>query len=142
MAYATIADMEGLYSQDELIQRTNLDNPDADTIDLDVLQQALDDAQTEMDGYLGRYTLPFAEAPPLLNRLCRIIARKNLYFDAPPMGADQPQWRLDYKDAMRLLTQIAAGTINLGSELAAPHIAVILTSGNPRRLTRRQLRDM
>ena len=141
MAYATPEDMVAHFGEPEMIQRTHLDDPAATAIDADVLQRALDDASAEMDGYLGRYTLPFASVPPLLTTLCKAIARKNLYFDAPTSG-DRPQWRSNYEDAVRMLKGISTGDIDLGNQTTAPHAAMVGATANRRVLSRSTLRDM
>lgn len=139
--YASIPDMLNSYPQSELIERTNLDDEAATAINAAVLSKALADAQAEIDGYLGRYTLPFATVPALLNRLCRMIARKNLYFDAPPSGTEKPQWRRDYDDAVRMLESISKGDIDLGTQ-TAPHPATVAKTVNHRVFTRDRLAAM
>ncbi len=141
MAYATLDQMQDAFGTGELVQRTNLDETDATTVNAAVLQRALDDASAEIDGYLGRYTLPFETVPPLLTTLCKAIARKNLYFDAPG-SADKPQWRRNYEDAIMMLKGISAGDIELGNQTTAPHAAMVATQANRRVFTRDTLREM
>lgn len=142
MAYATIADMLGSYTQSELIERTNLDDEAATAINAAVLNRALEDAHAEIDGYLGRYNLPFVVIPTVLKLLCRKIARKNLYFDAPSFGQEKPQWRRDYEDSVRILEKISTGDIDLGTAQSAPHPSVASKSGNQRVFTRTRLAEM
>ena len=57
MSYATPQDLINRYPNRDLVQLTNED-PTITTINTTVLQQALDDASAEIDGYLGgRFTL-------------------------------------------------------------------------------------
>lgn len=141
MPYATAADMQAVYPHEELVQRTNLDDPTATDINLDVLGRALQDGADEIDGYLGAYSLPFADPPPLLNRLNRVIARKNLYLDAPA-SERMPQWRMEYDDAIRTLRGISSGDITLGTPATAPHPRVVRVNARTRVFTRDRLSGM
>jgi phage gp36-like protein len=132
MAYATIADMLRFYRYEELVERTNLDGGNATAVNETVLAQALDDATAEIDGYLaGRYPLPLAAVPPLLDRFCRMIARKNLYNDAPPSASGTEQWRREYEDATGLLALIGKGRMELPGQAQAVRSGTVLLGGDP-----------
>lgn len=132
MGYAGTADMLAAYRFQELVERTNIADDTADTVNLPVLQQALDDASGEIDSYLiGRYELPLASTPPLLNRLCRVIARKNLYHDAPPSAGDADQWRKEYQDAVELLTKITKGLLGIDMNVQAIRSGTALIGSDP-----------
>ena len=66
MSYATPQDLINRYPNRDLVQLTNED-PTITTINTTVLQQALDDASAEIDGYLGgRFILPLTDVPEVL----------------------------------------------------------------------------
>lgn len=88
------------------------------------VQRALTDAQAEIDGYLaGRYGLPLATVPPVLERLACDVARYRLYERRPT-----DEIRTRYEDAVRVLEQIARGAFTLGlpaAQTPAPAPALI-----------------
>ena len=73
MTYATVEDMIARFSEDTMIQLTDLDREGK--VNHEKAELALNDASAEINGYLGRYHLPFKEIPPILTRLCCDIAR-------------------------------------------------------------------
>ncbi len=108
MGYCTIQQMEARFGRDELIQLT--DRSGTGELDTQVLNEAIEDASNEIDGYLGgRYTLPLAVVPTVLVRLACNIARLNLYEVEPP-----PNVRQRYEDAVRFLQAVSAGRVSLG----------------------------
>lgn len=74
------------------------------------IERALADADADIDAYLaGRYALPLATLPPMLERVACDLARYRLY--------DQKateEVRARYEDAVRVLEQIARGAVTLG----------------------------
>lgn len=112
MPYATLADLVARFGEQELIDQT--DRASGTNVDTAVVARVLDDAGATIDGYLtGRYALPLPSVPPLLVGLCCDLARYALYPDAAPeMVKDRHQ------NALRVLREIAAGTLQLG--LATP----------------------
>lgn len=108
MAYATQADMEERFGETELAQITDLEN--GTTVDEDVLSAAIDDASSEMDGYIGtRHDLPLEDPPEILRMLCCDIARYHLYKAQPTETV-----RKRYEDAIRFLRDVASGKAGLG----------------------------
>jgi len=108
MAYATQDDMTGRFGQPEIAQIT--DHEKGTSIDEAVLDAALDDATSEMDGYLAtRHTLPLESPPEILVRICCDIARYFLYQDQP---TDTVQSR--YDNAIRFLRDVSMGRVSLG----------------------------
>lgn len=107
MTYATQADMQTRYGEEELAQRTN--RADGRSIDAVVLGRALADADAEIDGYLAtRYHLPLNSVPAVLTRLSADIARYRLYDDGVPATVRQR-----YEDAVSLLKRLATGEVQL-----------------------------
>jgi phage gp36-like protein len=86
------------------------------------LQQAIDEAAAQVDGYLaGRYVTPLAPTPAAVATVTRDFAawRASLtYARGLPLPADDPV-RLRYADAMSLLIALATGRATLpGAEQA------------------------
>lgn len=119
--YANRLAMIDRYSEGELIQLT--DRARLGVIDDAVLDQALLDADAEIDGYLAvRYTLPLASTPPVLLRIACDVARYRLYDDAAT-----EEVRNRYTDAVKWLAAIARGLVSLGMPpTTAPSDAVAM----------------
>jgi len=112
MGYAVLADLDKQLSTDDLIQLT--DDENNGTVNTTRVSNALADADTEIDGYLGsRYPLPLASPPPILNKLAVDITIYNLYGrrGGPPEHVEKR-----YTNAVRFLERLAEGKISLGSE--------------------------
>jgi len=108
MAYAVVADLIARYGEDELIQLT--DRIGAGTVDPAIAARALQDAASEIDGYLAvRHTLPLSSVPQLLVRVACDIARYRLWEDR---ASDEV--RIRYEDARRILEGLASGRVSLG----------------------------
>lgn len=125
MPYAVKADMLEEFSENELIQLTDRDIPQAGAIVDAVLNRAIDGASAEIDGYLARYAGQVL-ALPILTRYCCDMARYRLYRDAAP-----EEVRNRYKDAIRFLEMVASGKISLGApaEAAASATTIQFTAG-------------
>jgi len=107
MAYCTKQDMIDRFSEQELIQLTDRGN--VGVINDTVLNQAINDASAEIEGYLNNYSLPLSAIPAVLVRFSCDIARYYLYDDAM---IDQVEKR--YLAATKYLTQVGTGKISLG----------------------------
>lgn len=106
-AYATQQDLIDRYGADELLQLT--DRARTGSIDATVVARALNDASTEIDGYLaGRYQLPLSPVPEAIGRLVCDMARFYLFDDRVP---DAVQKR--YDNAVAYLKLVANGTVQL-----------------------------
>lgn len=104
MAYCTESDLLSLIPQKELAELTT----DAgDTPDSQMVAEAIDRADAEIDAYLGsRYALPLTPVPDQVKGLSIDMALYHLYSRrsvAPPVR------RQKYEAALSLLQQIAAG---------------------------------
>jgi phage gp36-like protein len=112
MSYATADDLIARYPNRDLVQLTNED-PAATAVNTSALQQALNDAAAEIDGYLeGRFALPLAQPPAVLNRLACDIAMYRLQSLRPLH--DLADARKRYEDAIGFLLEAAKGTVTLG----------------------------
>lgn len=109
MAYANKAEMQVRYEDQKLIELTDREEPYTDAIVDPVLDVALEDASAIMDDYIGtRYSLPLADVPSSMKRICCVIAFYQLH-----KGMADDETKQDRDDALRHLQKIAKGAINL-----------------------------
>jgi len=114
MPYATRQEMIDRFGEAELIQLTDRAEPLTNAIVDSVLDAALADADSEINGYLqARYSLPLATVPLLVQKLSRTIARYNLYDKFAPEKIEK-----DYNQAMSTLKLISNGGVQLGLDEA------------------------
>jgi phage gp36-like protein len=116
MPYTSLADLTARYGERLLVALTDRGDVATGAIDTSVVDRALADTDAMIDGYLaGRYALPLAAVPTILTDLAQQIAIWKLH-----VAAADPKIEADYKDAMRALRDIAAGTITLSVAGVAP----------------------
>lgn len=109
--YAEVSDLVARFSEHEIMQLT--DRERMGVVDADVANIALDDATAEINSYLGRYKLPFAQTPAILVRLCCDIARYRLSSAGNVNITDEIKNR--YKiDVLKLLDALGRGDVSLG----------------------------
>jgi phage gp36-like protein len=134
MPYCTQQQLIDRYGEKLLRQLTDRATPPAGTVDADVVNRALTDADAAIDGYLlGRYVLPLTTTPALLVDIAQAIAVYKLHGTAVPDKIAE-----DYKNALATLRLIAAGTVRLavaGVEPAGNDATGVRTSDRPRDLT-------
>lgn len=112
MGYCALEDMEKLIPPSMLINLSN-DTPGQSSVDQDNIDEAIDQADREIDSYLSiaGISVPVDPVPPLITNLSTKMAIWNLhlrkYFDSTI-------WRETYKDCQRLLERIATGKLSLG----------------------------
>ena len=112
MPYATADDMIARYPNRDLVQLTNED-PTQTAINVAPIEQALNDASSEIDGYLeSRFALPLTDPPAMLDRLACDIAMYRLQSLRPLH--DLTDARKRYDDALALLLRVARGEVTLG----------------------------
>lgn len=111
MAYATVEDFVLRVGELQTIQLT--DREQLGEINHDLLNLALEDSSSQMDGYLSaRYALPLPQVPQNLVRLCCDLARYRL---ASMSGVDITEEIIArYKLSLHELEQLAKGAISLG----------------------------
>lgn len=82
-----------------------------------VIEDAIADADAEINGYLTkRYSLPFVDAPKVLNKFSKDIAIYNIIsnrFGIDENGKEKTILNR-YNAAIKFLTSVANGTIELG----------------------------
>ena len=120
--YATLANFIDTFSEEELIQLTNLTDPSATTINTAVLEANQIKAKALINGMIASNSglaaqMPFPTAPALLTNYELDITRYYLDRNAP-----REDVRLRYEDAMAQLRLIGQGKLSIGffSEEVAP----------------------
>jgi phage gp36-like protein len=126
MNYATLTQLTERYAERDL---RNITDPNAQALDAERAQQALDDAAAEIDAHLAvRYTLPLVDAtgaplpPPqaLVRCACDIAIYRLQTLRA---SDDIKDARHRYEDVMRLLRAIAKGEVALPGSRLLPGVA-------------------
>ena len=115
MAYIDKATMILLFGQSELIQLTDRDGSAGVIVD-EVLNQAMANAESEADSYLGSaYALPLPTVPDVLKSMAGDIARYRLYDNR---ATEEVQKR--YDRAVSWLRDVARGIVSLGIKVTDP----------------------
>jgi phage gp36-like protein len=107
MPYATLDDLTRRFSQEAIVELTDLDGdgvPDAA-----ILDPVIADVDAEINAALmGRYPTPMIPADPLLVRIAADLVRHALYVNgAPPVVKERAE------TSRERLLQIARGTLRL-----------------------------
>lgn len=111
--YITVERLKTVFSQQILIQLSN-DDARATTVNTDVVQQAISVAKQRIDASLrGRYRLPLAEIPEMVEHHTLYLARYWLYARRPEMPVPETV-KTTYDQAIKELEQIANGRLHLG----------------------------
>lgn len=112
MAYAVKQDIIDRYGEDILLTSFDPDNTGSE--DNDIINQALDDASSEIDSYVGSiYDVPLATTPDIIVARCVDMAVYLGSFRTDTMTENKEN---RYKQATAWLLLVAKGTIQLGLE--------------------------
>lgn len=126
MPYCTQADISpAKLSTDQLKQLTSEDGA---SIVASVIDQAIADADSEIDSYAGRrYVVPMSPTPDRVKRLSVDIAVYNLFEKrGSTFGGEIPEvYRNMYEDAIRFLKDVSAGRADI------PGATVLAASVSP-----------
>lgn len=107
--YITQQGMVDRYGEDEIKRIT--DRARTGAIDATVLDQAMKDAQSEVDAYISsRYQTPLTTITEAISRTTADIARYRLYDERCPENIRQR-----YKEAVEFLQAVSAGRATLGN---------------------------
>lgn len=129
MTYATLENLTERYGADMLLGITDRATPPAGAIDTVVVARALANADATINGRLGtRFVVPLAETPPEIREIAEAIAIWKLHVYKPDEKIEA-----DYKEAMKTLEGMAAGSVVLHATTLAP----VETGGTGARLTDR-----
>lgn len=141
MSYITLDDLLLEVSEADLVNLT--DDEGLGMIHQERVAKAIASAQGEVDGYAGkRYSVPLDPVPAVIHAACVDISLYRLY----GRGVEVPEtWQQRYRNAVRLLENLAKGLIQLGgagsTDPAPSSHAPEITSAT-RRLSRESLEGM
>lgn len=114
--YATVEEFISAIGTQETVELTNLDDPSATTVNSDRLQQILEDASGEIDGYLAtRYATPLGIVPSVIRTYCIDIAWYRLAQNNAP-----EQFATRYNNAIARLKDIEKGVMVLLDSTGTP----------------------
>ena len=140
MPYASTDQLKAVIPAQDLALLTDFDG--AATASDARLEQALDDASSEINTYIAKVVkLPIANPPHILTVICRDLAMHRLYIN---LGHDTEVYDRLRKDSIAMLRSIARGETAIGddgdgdSTLTSPGVA--MTDGPARLFTRDSLK--
>lgn len=115
MSYCTLNDLIDAYTERDIIQLTDRTNKPPTTINTELVDKAIADADGEINLYLmARYKLPLASVPHTIRRIAVVLAYRNLHSKIDDEHAAQQAARRQSK----LLDGIATGKLSLGIDPA------------------------
>ena len=126
--YATVEAMQRKFGESELIQLTETEPPYLDAINMDKLNAAMQEANSEIDAYVGsRYPLPLQLIPPFLTEIGCNLAR---YYAVTGDLSENDPIKNRYESSIKTLTKISKGELTLGSSPAGESKPVQTSSNN------------
>ncbi len=119
MSYITQTTLTDRFGARMLVALTDRGEVATGEVDAGVVARALADTDAVIDGYLAaRYALPLTEVPALIADIAGAIAIWKLH-----IAAADPKIESDYKDALRMLRDIATGAVRLSVAGAEPSVS-------------------
>lgn len=110
--YATVDAMRRKFGDSELIQLTDNEAPYLNAINMDKLNGAMQEANSEIDAYVGsRYALPLHIVPPFLVEIGCNLAR---YYAVTGDLSENDPIKNRYESSIKTLTKISKGELILG----------------------------
>ena len=126
--YATVDAMKRKFGERELIQLTETEPPYLGEINMDKLNSAMNEANSEIDAYVGsRYPLPLQVIPPFLTEIGCNLAR---YYAVTGDLSENDPIKNRYESSIKTLTKISKGELTLGSSPAGESKPVQTSSNN------------
>lgn len=128
--YCSLDDIKKRLDEDVLVRLT--DDSGSGQIDASVVNQAIEDASAEVDGYLqGRYDVPLQVVPTLIRRLSTDIAVYLLFArrGLEEAGPDGVIWKA-YQAARDTLSKMAKGEVRIGAGLPRSRPELLVDSAD------------
>lgn len=117
MAYSNLSDITATTPEQTVINLT--DDSGVGVVDQDKVSAAIADADAEIDSYCAaRYTVAFDPVPAVIRKCSVDIAVYNIYSRYAEKVPETREAR--YKNAIKLLENIAKGVVTLGEVPAPP----------------------
>lgn len=112
-----------------------------------IIDQAIGDADGEIDGYLAkRYAVPISAPPKIINKCSKDITVYNLFSRIGiDESTDQKTYLTRYNSAIKFLTLVAEGKVSLGAETDDPKTAAATgfsVHSSPRLFSRDTMKGM
>ena len=107
-AYCTVTNLLNRYGSQMLVDLPDRADPPAGVFDTAVIDRAIQDAQALINGYISAVYQPLTEVPALVADVAQKLVIWNLHIYSPP-----DKIKADYDGALRLLREIAAGTVRI-----------------------------
>lgn len=131
--FATLDAMRDKFGERELIELTDIEQPYTDAINMSRLNAAMQQANSEIEGYMARYALPLQTVPPFLQSIACDMTR---YHASTGAMSENSPIKTRYEAALKTLKEISKGTIQIGGNptgQAAPiqssNNAIVMTVG-------------
>lgn len=126
--YATVKAMKLKFGETTLIQLTDTERPYQGVINMEKLNAAMQEANSEIDAYVGsRYPLPLQVIPPFLTEIGCNLAR---YYAVTGDLSENDPIKNRYESSIKTLTKISKGELTLGSSPAGESKPVQTSSNN------------
>lgn len=142
--YCTLEDIKKHLPEERIVELSDDLNPGrGGSVNEEIVDEIINESSVLIDSIIsGRYSLPFSDAPPLLNKICIDLSIYNL--------SERRQWLDDsmnrrYDNAMKLLKMIAEGDILLGAPMPAESpgfFAGSMVEGGPAQFTMNTMRSL
>lgn len=128
MAYCTLDNIKAMMDEEDLISFT--DDVGAGVVDTDVTDEAIADADAEIDSYvMTRYSVPLNPVPAIIKKQSVDIAIYNICSRRQRVS-DEVRQR--YEDVIKFLEKVPAGKVGIAGAASAPasssNDAVTITS--------------
>ena len=126
--YATVKAMKLKFGETILIRLTDTERPYQGVINMEKLNSAMQEANSEIDAYVGsRYPLPLQIIPPFLTEIGCNLAR---YYAVTGDLSENDPIKNRYESSIKTLTKISKGELTLGSSPAGESKPVQTSSNN------------
>ena len=126
--YATVKAMKLKFGETILIRLTDTEQPYQGVINMEKLNSAMNEANSEIDAYEGsRYPLPLQVIPPFLTEIGCNLAR---YYAVTGDLSENDPIKNRYESSIKTLTKISKGELTLGSSPAGESKPVQTSSNN------------
>lgn len=126
--YVTADAMRLKFGERELIQLTDIEQPYQDAINMDKLNAAMQEANSEIDAYIGsRYPLPLQVIPPFLVNISCNLAR---YYAVTGDLPENDPIKSRYESSIKTLTKLSKGELTLGGSPAGESKPVQTSANN------------
>lgn len=126
--YATVEAMKLKFGETMLIRLTDTEKPYQGVINMEKLNSAMQEANSEIDAYVGsRYPLPLRVIPPFLVEIGCNLSR---YYAVTGDLSENDPIKSRYESSIKTLTKISKGELALGSSPAGESKPVQTSSNN------------